>query len=496
MVANLLDIDDLAPAQWDRVLADALETPFPQLLRGDGVALLFEKPSARTRNSTEMAVVDLGGHPVYIQGTEVGLDVRETAEDVARTLGCYHRVLCARVFDHGLFGRMTAALARSGFDVPVVNLLSDDAHPCQAVADVLTMREALGALGGRTFAYIGDANNMARSLAKAALLEGMEVRVASPSGYAFSDGRALGVAGVRRRQRPRRRRAVDRRPGPGREGRSRALHRRVDEHGPGGGTGEAVGRLRRLHDRRNAGRPDRTGRRSAALPTGAPGRGDHRSRARGPALGRLEAGRPPAHRHAGHLGLGGRLVSRPGPGGETKTAASGPAGGARLTKNQRQHRITKLLEAEPVTSQAQLVALLAEQGVEATQTTVSRDLDDLGAVKVRLPGGETAYALPELPVHQIAPEDHLRRVLGEWVVEVAHSGNLVVLRTPPGSAHVVGSALDRSGVEEVVGTVAGDDTVLVVAAEGIGGEAMADRLRDIAGIGGAHRVTLNGKEED
>ena len=138
-------------------------------------------------------------------------------------------------------------------------------------------------------------------------------------------------------------------------------------------------------------------------------------------------------------------MSGPGPGGETKTAAGGPAAPARLTKNQRQHRITKLLEAEPVTSQAQLVALLAEQGVEATQTTVSRDLDDLGAVKVRLPGGETAYALPELPVHQIAPEDHLRRVLGEWVVEVAHSGNLVVLRTPPGSAHVVGSALDRSG---------------------------------------------------
>jgi ornithine carbamoyltransferase len=186
VVANLLDIDDLTPADWDRVLADALATPPPQPLRGHGVALLFEKPSARTRNSTEMAVVDLGGHPVYIQGVEVGLDTRETAEDVARTLGCYHRVLCARVFDHGLFGRMTSALARSGFDVPVVNLLSDAAHPCQAVADVLTMREALGALGGRTLAYVGDANNMARSLAKAALLEGMEVRIASPSGYAFS----------------------------------------------------------------------------------------------------------------------------------------------------------------------------------------------------------------------------------------------------------------------------------------------------------------------
>ena len=117
-------------------------------------------------------------------------------------------------------------------------------------------------------------------------------------------------------------------------------------------------------------------------------------------------------------------------------------------------------------------------------------------MKVRLPGGETAYALPELPTHQIAPEDHLRRVLGEWVVEVAHSGNLVVLRTPPGSAHVVGSALDRSGLEEVVGTVAGDDTVLVVVEEGFGGGPMADRLRDVAGIVVNNTFALNGKEEE
>ena len=164
-------------------------------------------------------------------------------------------------------------------------------------------------------------------------------------------------------------------------------------------------------------------------------------------------------------------------------------GAGRLTKNQRQHRIAKFLESQAVTSQAQLVVLLSEQGIEATQTTVSRDLEDLGAVKVRLPGGETAYALPELPVQQIAPEDHLRRVLGEWVVEVAHSGNLVVLRTPPGSAHVVGSALDRSGLEEIVGTVAGDDTVLVVVIEQVGGAAMATRLRDVAGITVAHAHT-------
>jgi transcriptional regulator of arginine metabolism len=166
----------------------------------------------------------------------------------------------------------------------------------------------------------------------------------------------------------------------------------------------------------------------------------------------------------------------------------------RTSKTQRQHRITRLLESHAVTSQGQLVDLLSAEGIDATQTTVSRDLDELGALKVRVPGGDTVYALPVLPVHQLAPEDHLRRVLGEWVAEMAHSGNLVVLRTPPGSAHVVGSALDRSGFAGVVGTVAGDDTVLVVAAEGLGGAALADRLAEVAGIDGDGRSST-GQEQ-
>ncbi len=153
-----------------------------------------------------------------------------------------------------------------------------------------------------------------------------------------------------------------------------------------------------------------------------------------------------------------------------------------MSKHQRQHRIVRLLETSAVASQAELVALLADDGVEATQATVSRDLEELGAVKVRLPGGELAYALPELPSQQLAPEDHLRRVLGEWVVDLDVSANLVVLRTPPGSAHVVGSALDRSGFADVIGTVAGDDTVLVVAAESVGGTAVAIRLAEAAGL--------------
>ena len=154
----------------------------------------------------------------------------------------------------------------------------------------------------------------------------------------------------------------------------------------------------------------------------------------------------------------------------------------RLAKPQRQHRITQLLEHHQVRSQAELVELLSASGVAATQATVSRDLDDLGAVKVRVRGGETAYAIPELPVDQVAPEDHLRRVFSDWVVEVAPSANLVVLRTPPGSAHVVGSALDRAGLDGVMGTVAGDDTLFVVVTEDLGGAAMATTLRDLAGL--------------
>ncbi len=153
-----------------------------------------------------------------------------------------------------------------------------------------------------------------------------------------------------------------------------------------------------------------------------------------------------------------------------------------LGKPQRQHRIGRLIEEQAVSSQVQLVELLAAEGVVATQATVSRDLEELGALKVRIPGGATAYAIPEHSKERPAPEDHLRRVMGEFVVEVTSSANLVVLRTPPGSAHVIGSALDRAGLPEVLGTVAGDDTVLIVCAEQAGGAGVAATLASFAGL--------------
>ncbi len=179
---HFLEVEDLKPSEFARILNLAGDPNPPQALAGTGAALLFEKPSARTRSAAEMAVVQLGGHPVYIGAAEVGLDQRESVEDVTRTLACYNAVIGARVFAHSTLERMAEVS-----EVPIVNLLSDEAHPTQALADLLTIRDALGALEGLTLAYVGDANNVARSLAYAAGMSGMAVRIASPEGYTLSE---------------------------------------------------------------------------------------------------------------------------------------------------------------------------------------------------------------------------------------------------------------------------------------------------------------------
>jgi ornithine carbamoyltransferase len=178
-----LELDDLGPARVARVLdlASAWKASpgdVPQVLAGKGVVALFQKPSARTRTSVEMAVHTLGGHPVYVREEEVSIDTRESAEDVARTFASFVSLIAARVFTHSTLERMADAV-----DVPVVNLLSDAAHPAQALADLLTLRERFGTLEGRRIAYIGDGNNVTASLAFAAAMSGIELVVASPSGY-------------------------------------------------------------------------------------------------------------------------------------------------------------------------------------------------------------------------------------------------------------------------------------------------------------------------
>ena len=181
-VRHLLEVDALSAAELAQVMALSAHPSSPRLLDGRGVALLFEKPSARTRHSMEMAVVQLGGHPVSIAGGEVGIDERESAEDITRTLACYHAAIGARVFDHTVLERMAKVSP-----VPVVNMLSDQAHPLQAMADLLTVQQVFGDISGRRIAYVGDPNNMARSLAIGAGMAGAEFVIASPSGYRFDE---------------------------------------------------------------------------------------------------------------------------------------------------------------------------------------------------------------------------------------------------------------------------------------------------------------------
>jgi len=192
---HLLEVDDLTTDELWRVLHLAADPAPPRVLEGKGMALVFEKPSARTRNSMEMAVFQLGGHPVCIQAAEVGLDARESVEDVTRTLASYHACVGARTFAHATVERMAAEDL-----VPVVNMLSDAAHPLQALADVLTLLQefsgpdaaewpttASEGLAGRSVAYVGDGNNVFRSLALAAGMLGAEVRFAGPNGYRLPD---------------------------------------------------------------------------------------------------------------------------------------------------------------------------------------------------------------------------------------------------------------------------------------------------------------------
>jgi ornithine carbamoyltransferase len=204
MTRSLLDITDV-DADETRLVLELAERPIETLgrpLEGQGVALIFEKPSNRTRHSMEMAVVQLGGHPVYTRGEEVGFDTREPVEDIAKIMSGYHGIVAARVFEHGVVERLAAAAS-----VPVVNMLSDWSHPLQGFADALTMQQSLGELTGKTVAYVGDYNNVARSLAEISALLGMHVRFACPPGFDADDAElerivSMGAASVVQGGRP------------------------------------------------------------------------------------------------------------------------------------------------------------------------------------------------------------------------------------------------------------------------------------------------------
>jgi len=180
----VLEISQRDPASLGRPLAHADGMP-------KGAALIFEKPSNRTRHSMEIAIVQLGGHPVYTRGEEVGFDTREPVEDIARIMSGYHGLIAARVFKHDVVQRLAATSS-----IPVVNMLSDESHPLQGLADALTMVQEFGSLDGKTVAYVGDYNNVARSLGEVCVMLGAHYQLACPAGYNAPDQELARIAAL------------------------------------------------------------------------------------------------------------------------------------------------------------------------------------------------------------------------------------------------------------------------------------------------------------
>jgi len=180
---DFLSVDDLTPAELAALLdlsAEVKASPerFADRLRGRSVALIFEKPSTRTRVSFDVGIAELGGHPVALSAAELQLGRGETIEDTGRVLSRYVDAIVLRTFEQERLEVLAGAAS-----VPVVNALSDFEHPCQCLADLLTIRERKGGLAGRTLAYLGDGNNVTHSLLLGGAKAGMRVRVATPPGF-------------------------------------------------------------------------------------------------------------------------------------------------------------------------------------------------------------------------------------------------------------------------------------------------------------------------
>ena len=182
---DFISITDIASQELEDILQTAMglkDKGRETLLAGKTLALVFEKPSLRTRVSFHVAMRHLGGDCLYLSPPEVGLGERETPADVARVLSRYVDCIAARTFKSETLSELAAQAT-----VPVINALSDSEHPCQALADMLTVREKKGGLRGVTMAFIGDGNNVANSLSLAAAMSGMHFRIASPEEYGLPD---------------------------------------------------------------------------------------------------------------------------------------------------------------------------------------------------------------------------------------------------------------------------------------------------------------------
>ncbi|MCB9879701.1 MAG: argininosuccinate synthase [Planctomycetes bacterium] len=296
-VGDVLCTSTMTTQDHERVFATALalkadRTRHCDVLRHKRLAMIFEKDSLRTRFTFDVGMQDLGGTAVFMDHRDARLGSRESVKDVAKNLERWVHCIVARTFKHKVLEELAA-----NADIPVINGLSDFVHPCQAMADFLTMREKWGSVKGRTLTYVGDGSNTCHSLIHTAVKLGTNIRVCSPEGYrAQRAGRQRGDA---RRQRDRRRGDDPQRPGRRGRRRRRDLHRRLGVDGSGGRDRRARRDLQRLPGRRRDDGARRSRRVLPALPAGPPRRGSVRGRDGRPAVDRLRQRGEPTPRAEG-----------------------------------------------------------------------------------------------------------------------------------------------------------------------------------------------------
>jgi ornithine carbamoyltransferase len=271
---DFLTIKDFTPDEIQQFLDLALKVKadpgaFAGALRGQSLALIFEKPSLRTRVSFDVGIQQLGGFSVYLSPSEINLGRRESVHDVAKNLERLVQGIMIRTFAHEIVEQLAAHAS-----IPVINGLTDASHPCQAMADVLTVLEIKGRVAGQRIVYVGDGNNVAHSLMYAGAQLGAQVVVATPPGY---EPRADAIAWTRQRA-AETGGALEITNDPGRssEWRRRRLYRRVGEHGPGDRSDRTQEGVPALSGQRHVVRAGEAGRAVPALPARTPGRGGHR----------------------------------------------------------------------------------------------------------------------------------------------------------------------------------------------------------------------------
>ncbi len=384
----------------------------------------------------------------------------ETLQDTANVLSRYVDAIVWRTFGQDRLQAMASTAS-----VPVVNALSDEFHPCQVLADLQTIAERKGSLRGLKLSYFGDgANNMAHSLMLGGVTAGIHVTVAAPDG--FTPDPAVVAAAQQRAQAT---------------GASVTVTADADAAAAGADvlvtdTWTSMGQEDDGLDRVEPFRPFQVNSRLVGLADPETivlhclpaHRGDEITDEvmDGPASVSMGRGGKPAARAEGAAGV-----------------AAGAVAMTSSTRAGRQARIVAILSSSEVRSQSELAALLGGEGIEVTQATLSRDLEELGAVKLRgADGGTGVYVVPEdgSPVRGVSGgTERMSRLLGDLLVSTDASGNLAVLRTPPGAAHYLASAIDRAALPQVVGTIAGDDTIFVVAREPMSGAELAGMFENI-----------------